>query len=275
MLVTRSPLSRTCATFAIVVLLGTSSAAATMTPTVAVKFANLWSFQAQSQMLLKDLGYSSDYLFEFHDEEELTVRSVSAHNEVAEGTLRTILDGQPAYVTMRFEGEERFMHVVLNADDLIASWVTSDGKLKGVDMPQGEILRRVELMMSLLTVARTRLGLQHFSHIEDAKITVQADQFDLLALIPGMGSIVRYAIEQPATPTTKETVAVQMGNKLWTITYAKDTLAVVMGVEGAQVSKIYQLGPTVSRDRIFLAAIRLLRRAKAMFGTSAVTRSLP
>lgn len=275
MLVRKTTPCRVAAAFIILVLLGTSAAAATTTPTVAVKFAHLWSFQAQSQVLLKDLGYSSDYLFEFHDEEELSVRSVSAHNEVAEGTLRTILDGQPAYATMRLIGEGRSMHVVLNGDDLVASWITSDGKLKAVDMPEREIYRRLGLMTSLLATARTRLGLHYFARLEDAIIRVRADQFDTLTLIPGMGSIQRYTIDFPATPVSKETITAEMGNRLWTITYAKDTLSISVGTEGAQIPKVYQLGPSVSRDRMFVAAIRLLRRVRALFDTSAITRPLP
>ncbi len=275
MLMVKSAPCRIAAALIVLVLLGTSSAAAKITPIVAVKFANLWSFQAQSQVLLKDLGYSSDYLFEFHDEEELTVRSISARNEVAEGTLRTILDGQPAYVTMRLVGEQRFMRVVVNADDLVASWITSDGKLKAVEMPEAEIYRRLGLMTSLLATARTRLGLHNFARLEDAIIRVHADQFDTLTLIPGMGSIQRYTIEDPATPVTKETITAEMGNRLWTITYAKETVSIAVGIGGAQTRKVYQLGPGVSRDRMFVAAVRLLRRVRAVFGTSAITRPLP
>ncbi len=167
------------------------------------------------------------------------------------------------------------MHVVLNADDLVASWITSDGKLKAVDIPEREIYRRLGLMMSLLATARTRLGLHYFARLEDATIRVHADQFDTLTLVPGMGSIQRYTIESPATPVTKETITAEMGKRLWTITYAKETLSIAVGIEGAQTSKVYQLGPAVSRDRMFVAAVGLLRRVRALFGTSAITRPLP
>lgn len=271
----RPTLCRTSAVFAILLLLSASSANARVVPTVAVRFAGLWSFHVQSQALLRDLGYSSEYLFEFHDEEELTVRSIAPDKEIAEGTLRTILDGQLAYVTVRLAREELPLHVVLNDDDVVVGWIISDGKLKVVDMSREEILRRVDLMMSLLTVTRTRLGLHHFLRVEEAVISVRADQFDSLTLTPGMGSILRYSIEQPATPATKETLTVQMGNQLWTITYAKDTIVVAMGLEGAQVSKVYQLGSPDARERMLLAAIRLLRRARVLFGTSVVAKPLP
>src|SRR3989304_493589 len=97
---------------------------------VVLRPPDLWSFKVESRRLLADLGYYTEYAFEVYDEEETRARATAERAEIVDGTLRTILDGEPAYALIRLRGEEVPLWVVMNPGSRKAAWMPPDG-LKG------------------------------------------------------------------------------------------------------------------------------------------------
>ena len=244
-------------------------------PAVVLRPPDLWSFKVESRRLLADLGYHTEYAFEFYDEEEIRVRATAERAEIVEGTLRTILDGEPAYALIRLRGEEAPLWVVMNPGSRQAAWMTPDG-LKGVDLPGAEVLRRVTLLTSFLRELRERLGLRNFRPSVASQVRVRIAQVDVLTLVPGTGSIVRYELRLPASGDAAETLINQVQDQTWTITWAAPTLTVRIAIpRRAPVTRTYQLRPGDGRDGTATAALTLLRGARERFGIGTVASPLP
>ncbi len=242
---------------------------------VVLKPPDLWSFKVESRRMLADVGYASEYVFEFYDEEEVRVRAASERAEIVEGTLRTILDGELAYALIRLRNDSMPLWVVLNPGTVQAAWMTPDG-LKAAGLPDAEVLRRVALLTGLLEKFRERLGLRNFRPSVATQVRVKIAHVDVLTLVPGTGSIVRYAIRLPASGDAAETLVNQVQDQTWTITWSAPTLTVRIGIpRRAPVTRTYRLRPGDGRDGTATAALTLLRGARDRFGTGTVAPPLP
>ncbi len=243
-------------------------------PAVVLRPPDLWSFQVESRRLLADLGYHTEYAFEFYDEEEIHVRATSDRAEIVEGVFRTILDGDPAYAQLQVRGEEMPLWVVLNPGSEQAAWMTAAG-LRAADLPDAELQRRIGMLASLMNEARLRLGLRNFRPSVAPVVRMEVAQVDVLTLVPGTGSIVRYEVRLPGTSGTMETLVVQVRDQTWTIGWAGQILTVTIEAPGRRpVTRTYQL-PGTRRDATATQAIALLRGARERFGTGPVVPPLP
>lgn len=265
---------RTIVWLATLLMLTTTPSRAAAPAVVFLRPPDLWSFKVESQQVLADLGYYSEYAFEFYDEEEIRVRAADERAEIVEGTLRTILDGEPAYALIRLRGEDQSLWVVMNPGALQVAQMTPDG-LKAADLPEPEVQRRLALLASLHREVRQRLGLRNFRPSVALRVRLNVAPVDVLTLVPGSGSIVRYAVSRPGTGNAAETLVVQVKEQTWTITWAAPTLTVTIVVGRRPTVRSYQLRPGVARDATAATALTLLRGARDQCGTGPVVLPLP
>ncbi len=241
---------------------------------IVIRPPDLWSFKVESRRLLADLGYHSDYAFEFYDEEEIRLRAVDDRPEVVEATFRTILDGDPAYALMRLRSDEFPLWVVMNPGSRQAAWMTPLG-LRSAELPEAEVDRRVALLHSLLHEARQRLGLRDFQPSVATRIRLDITQVDLLEMVPAEGTILRYEIRGLGTANPVETLVVQVRGQRWTIVCTLSSLTVTIGTGRAQTVRSYPLQRGIQRDGTANTALTLLREARRLFGTAALSPALP
>ncbi len=238
---------------------------------VVLRPANLWSFKVESRRLLADLGYSVEYTFEFYDEEEIRIVALSERTLLVEGTLRTILDGDPAYAQFRLRGEDFPFWVVLNPDGLTATRMTSDG-LRPAGVPEAEIQQWIARLRSLLHDTRERLGLWDFEPSVARMVRLTLSPVDVLTLVPADDPIQRYAVSQPATSRAAEVLVVEVRGQTWSIRWALPTLTVTIGTGRRQATRSFQVP---SPDATATTAVTLLRNARQQLGTTRIVLPLP
>lgn len=267
---------------------GPPAVATAPVPRLTLLLANIWSFGVQSRRLLADLGYAVEYVFEFGDEEELRLRS-TAQSEVVEGTLRTILDGDPVDAVIRIQGEQLPLVIRRDRDLLVAAWDTG-GRLLAADLPRAEIDRRWNLMLSLLAETKRRLGLAAFSPSQDLTVQLSVAGLDTLVLKPAKDTPEYYEIRNPATPAATEYLVTEVGERRWEITWGRSQLAVrltpPLDPRTVLTSLTYQGGriafaphtptlPEAEARRVVGKAFSVLGDARRYFGTTAITPALP
>ncbi len=267
---------------------GFPGAATTPTPHVTLLLANVWSFGVQSRGLLADLGYAVEYVFEFVDEEELRLRS-TAQGEIVEGSLRTILDGEPVDAVIRIQGEQLPLVILRDRELLVAAWDTG-GRFLATDLPRAEIERRWTLILNLFAETKRRLGLAAFSPTQSVTVQLPVAGLDTLILKPMKDTPERYEIRKPGTPAATEYLVTDVGDRRWEITWGRSQLVVRLTAPldpGTVLTSLtYQAGrivvapnpltmPEAEARRIVGKAFSFLGDARRYFGTTEITPALP
>lgn len=232
-------------------------------PWVTLRLANVWSFGVRSRALLADRGYAVEYVFEFVDEEVLRLRGTPP-SELVEGTLRTILDGDPVDAVIWVRGEHVPLVVRRDRNQLVAAWEMG-GRLLAADLPRAEIERRWNLMVSLLAETKRRLGLEAFFPSVDLTVQLPVVGLDALVLTPAKDTPEHYEIRAPGTTAATEYLITSVGDRRWEITWGRSRLKVRMTPALSEAEARRTVGKAFS----------FLGDARRYFGTATITSALP